>query len=106
MEGDNATAPAPVPTPDFVRRKVAQKSDTGGEIQSALQAIKVMMSNPDILARFAGQADILGVEGLGELSQEIEVKQALFDLGSALMQLDLFGEAVPVEPSTRKGRKH
>ncbi len=105
-EGDSAAPSAPVPTPEFVRKKIAQKSDTAGEIQSALEAIKVMMSNPGILARFAGQADILSVEGLGELSQEIEVKQALFDLGSALMQLDLFGEAIPVEPSTKKSRKH
>jgi hypothetical protein len=103
-EGDNAAPPAPVPTLNFVRKKATQ-SDTAGEFQAALNAIKAMMSNPGILARFAGRTDILSAEGLGELSQEIEVKQALLDLGSTLMQLNLFGEAVLVKPSAKKGRK-
>jgi len=97
--------PAPVPTPAFARKVISQKRDTAGEVQSALDAIKAMMTNPAIVARFAGDADILTVTGLDELSKEIEQKQALFDFGTAsLLQLDLFGGSVA--PATKKSRRH
>ena len=65
-------------------------------------AIQAMLGNPDLVAHFAGEADILSPVGLEELSKEIEVKQALFDLGTELVQFDLFGGSVSVEQSSTK----
>ena len=56
-----------------------------------------MLANPGILARFAGENDILTVTGLDELEKEIETKQALFTLGATIVQLDLFGGSVAAE---------
>ena len=84
------------------RKKVIEKNNTGEELENALLAIQAMLGNPALVARFAGDADILSPVGLEELSKEIEVKQALFDLGTELVQFDLFGGSVSVEqPSTK-----
>jgi len=89
--------PAPIPTPDFARRTIARKSDTVGEVRGAIAAIRAMLTDPGILARFAGENDILTVTGLDELEKEIETKQALFTLGATIVQLDLFGGSVAAE---------
>ena len=88
------------------RKTVAKRSNTGGELNAALLAIQAMMSNPAIVARIAGDADILSPVGLQELSKEIETKQALFDLGAALVQLDLFGGSVSAEQLSVKKKNH
>ncbi|CAG0986624.1 hypothetical protein ANAEL_02059 [Anaerolineales bacterium] len=92
-----------VPTPASARELIAQKSDTAGEMQKALSAMRAMLADPGIVVRFSGQNDILSVEGLEDLGREIEVKQALFDFGAALVQFDLFGGFV-VAP-TKKNRR-
>jgi hypothetical protein len=101
----NKDAPqaALVPTPASARVLIAQKSDTTGEMRKALLVIRAMLADPGIIVRFAGQNDILSVEGLENLSHEIEVKQALFDFGAALVQFDLFGGFVPAP--TKKNRR-
>ncbi len=91
-----------VPTPTSVRKLIAQKSDTVGEVRLALSAMRTMLADPDILARFMDGNDILSVQGLEQLGREIETKQALFDFGAALVQLDLFGGFVA--PTTKKNR--
>ena len=89
------------------RKKVIEHNNTGEELENALLAIQSMLGNPDLVARFAGEADILSPVGLEELSKEIEVKQALFDLGTELVQFDLFGGSVSVEQlSTKKKNRH
>ena len=92
-----------VPTPLSARELIAQKSDTVGEMRSALSAMRAMLADPGIVLRFAGQNDILSVDGLDDLGKEIEIKQALFDFGAALVQYDLFGGFV-VAP-TKKNRR-
>jgi hypothetical protein len=92
-----------VPTPPAARKLIAQKSDTVGEMRKALSAMRSMLADPALLVRFAGQNDILSAAGLDELSREIEVKQALFDVGAALVQFDLFGGFVAA--STKKSRR-
>ncbi len=105
-----------VPTPQSARELIAQKSDTcaalratqcrctADEMRKALSAMRAMLADPGIVLRFAGQNDILSVEGLGALGKEIEVKQALFDFGAALVQFDLFGGfvAAPTKKSRRR----
>ena len=98
--------PAPIPTPDFARRTIARKSDTAGEVRNALAAIRAMLANPGIVARFAGESDILTVAGLDELEKEIETKQALFTLGAAIVQLDLFGGSVAADAIAPRRRRH
>jgi len=99
------------PTPASARELIAQKSDTYaaprytvGEMRKALSAMRAMLADPGIVLRFAGQNDILSVEGLEVLGKEIEVKQALFDFGAALVQFDLFGGfvAAPTKKSRRR----
>jgi hypothetical protein len=92
-----------VPTPSSARVLIAQKSDTTGEMRKALSAIRAMLAIPGIVMRFAGQNDILSVDGLDDLSREIEIKQALFDFGAALVQFDLFGGFVAAP--TKKNRR-
>ena len=92
-----------VPTPANARNLIAQKSDTAGEMRKALSAMRAMLADPGIVLRFAGQTDILSVDGLNDLGKEIEVKQALFDFGAALVQFDLFGGFVA--PPTKKNRR-
>jgi len=92
-----------VPTPANARELIAQKSDTAGEMRKALSAMRAMLSDPGIIVRFAGQSDILSVDGLDDLGREIEIKQALFDFGAALVQFDLFGGFV--EAPTKKNRR-
>jgi len=58
------------------------------------------------VARFAGENDILTVAGLDELEKEIETKQALFDLGVNIVQLDLFGGSVAAEAIAPRRRRH
>mgnify|MGYP003477354992 CR=1 FL=1 len=101
----NKDAPqvALVPTPASARVLIAQKSDTTGEMRKALSAIRTMLTDPSIVVRFAGQNDILSVEGLDDLGREIEIKQALFDFGAALVQFDLFGGFVAAP--TKKNRR-
>jgi len=108
----NKDAQAPqsplVPTPPervegTARELIAQKSDTAGEMRSALSAMRAMLADPGIIVRFAGQNDILSVDGLDDLGREIEIKQALFDFGAALVQYDLFGGFV--EAPTKKNRR-
>jgi hypothetical protein len=93
-----------VPTPASARKLIAQKSDVAGEMQKALSAMRAMIADPGIVVRFAGQNDILSAEGLEDLGREIEVKQALFDFGAALVQFDLFGGfvAAPTKKSRRR----
>lgn len=93
-----------VPTPASARELIAQKSDTAGEMRSALSAMRTMLADPGIVLRFAGQNDILSVDGLDDLGKEIEIKQALFEFGAALVQFDLFGGFVT--PPTKKNRRH
>ena len=93
-----------VPTPASARVLITQKSDTTGEMRKALSAIRAMLADPGIVVRFAGQTDILSVEGLDDLGREIEIKQALFDFGAALVQFDLFGGFVAAP--TKKNRRH
>jgi hypothetical protein len=64
--------------------------------------MRAMLADPGIVVRFAGQTDILSVEGLDDLGREIEIKQALFDFGAALVQFDLFGGFVAAP--TKKNR--
>jgi hypothetical protein len=92
-----------VATPQSAREMIAQKSDTAGEMRKALSAIRAMLADPGIVLRFAGQNDILSVEGLDDLGREIEIKQALFDFGAALVQFDLFGGFVAAP--TKKNRR-
>jgi len=92
-----------VPTPALARKLIAQKSDTAGEMRKALSAMRAMLADPGIVVRFAGQNDILSVEGLDDLGREIEIKQALFDFGAALVQFDLFGGFVAAP--TKKNRR-
>jgi hypothetical protein len=92
-----------VPTPQSARELIAQKSDTAGEMRKALSAMRAMLADPGIVVRFAGQNDILSVEGLDDLGREIEIKQALFDFGAALVQFDLFGGFVAAP--TKKNRR-
>jgi hypothetical protein len=92
-----------VPTPASARELIAQKNDTAGEMRKALSAIRAMLADPGIVLRFAGQNDILSVEGLDDLGREIEIKQALFDFGAALVQFDLFGGFVAAP--TKKNRR-
>jgi hypothetical protein len=104
-----------VATPQSARELIAQKSDTctalraeqcrctAGEMRKALSAIRAMLADPGIVLRFAGQNDILSVEGLDDLGREIEIKQALFDFGAALVQFDLFGGFVAAP--TKKNRR-
>jgi hypothetical protein len=92
-----------VPTPASARELIAQKSDTAGEMRKALSAMRAMLADPGIVVRFAGQNDILSAEGLEDLGREIEVKQALFDFGAALVQFDLFGGFVAAP--TKKNRR-
>jgi len=90
-------------------------TSTDAEWSAAITAIRAMLSDPATISRLAGEADILTPAGLEELGKEIETKQALFDLGAALVQLDLFGGSVSVEElstntprartSTRKNRR-
>jgi hypothetical protein len=93
-----------VPTPSSARKLIAQKSDTVGEMRKALSAMRSMLADPALLVRLAGQNDILSAEGLEDLGREIEVKQALFDVGAALVQFDLFGGfvAAPTKKSRRR----
>lgn len=98
--------PAPVPTPDFARRAIARKNDTAGEVRDAIAAIRAMLADPGIVARFAGENDILTVAGLDELEHEIETKQALFTLGAAIVQLDLFGGSVAADAIAPRRRRH
>ena len=93
-----------VPTPASARELVAQKSDTAGELRKAFSAMRAMLADPGIVVRFAGQNDILSVNGLEDLGKEIEIKQALFDFGAALVQFDLFGGFVAAP--TKKNRRH
>jgi len=92
-----------VPTPASARVLIAQKSDTTGEMRKALSAIRAMLADPGIVVRFAGQNDFLSVDGLEDLGREIEIKQALFDFGAALVQFDLFGGFVAAP--TKKNRR-
>jgi len=92
-----------VPTPASARKLIAQKSDTVGEMRKALSAMRAMLTDPGLLVRFAGQNDILSAEGLDDLGREIEIKQALFDFGAALVQFDLFGGFVAAP--TKKNRR-
>ena len=92
-----------VPTPQSARELIAQKSDTAGEMRKALSAMRAMLADPGIVLRFAGQNDILSVEGLDDLGREIEIKQALFDFGAALVQFDLVGGFVAAP--TKKNRR-
>ncbi len=87
--------------------KQKHQNNTGAEWFTAISAIRVMMSDSAIVSRLAGDADILTTAGLEELGKEIETKQALFDLGAALVQLDLFGGSVSVEElsTKRKNRR-
>ena len=98
-----------VPTPPervegTARELIAQKSETVGEMRSALSAMRAMLADPGIVLRFAGQNDILSVDGLDDLGKEIEIKQALFDFGAALVQYDLFGGfvAAPAKKNRRR----
>ncbi|MBI5943677.1 MAG: hypothetical protein HY864_04855 [Chloroflexi bacterium] len=93
-----------VPTPPSARELIAQKSDTTGEMRKALSAIRAMLADPGIVVRFAGQTDILSVDGLEDLGREIEIKQALFDFGAALVQFDLFGGFVAAPPKKNRRR--
>jgi len=97
----------PIPlTADQRKTVVAKDKSTAQEAENALLAIEAMLHNPDILARFGKGVDILSPAGLDELANEIETKQALFDLGTELVQLDLFGGFASVELSTsRKSRR-
>jgi hypothetical protein len=92
-----------VPTPQSAQSLIAQKSDTAGEMRKAISAMRAMLADPGIVVRFAGQSDILSVDGLDDLGREIEIKQALFDFGAALVQFDLFGGFV--EAPTKKNRR-
>ena len=92
-----------VPTPASARELIAQKSDTAGEMRKALSAMRAMLADPGIVLRFAGQNDILSMDGLDDLGREIEIKQALFDFGAALVQFDLFGGFVAAP--TKKNRR-
>jgi len=102
----NKDAPqvALVPTPASARVLIAKKRDTTGEMRKALSTIRAMLADPGIVVRFAGQNDILSVEGLDDLGREIEIKQALFDFGAALVQFDLFGGfvAAPIKKNRRR----
>lgn len=100
----NKDAQVPLaPTLSSVRELIAQKSDTTGEMRAALSVMRAMLADPGIVLRFAGQADILSVDGLDDLGKEIEIKQALFDFGAALVQYDLFGGFVAAP--TKKNRR-
>jgi hypothetical protein len=98
----------PLPQHSKNKNECQQKhqNNTGVELSNAISAIRAMMSNPTIVSRFAGAADILTPTGLEELGKEIETKQALFDLGTTLVQLDLFGGSVSAEElSNKKNRR-
>ncbi|MGA7192871.1 MAG: helicase C-terminal domain-containing protein [Anaerolineales bacterium] len=113
---DSQETPSTPLTSDQRKKVIENHNNTGEELEKALLAIQAMLGNPAIVARFASEADILSPVGLEELSKEIEVKQALFDLGTELVQFDLFGGSVSVEQlstkntprtktSTRKNRR-
>ena len=105
---DSQETPSPsTPLTNDQRKTVIENNNnTGEELENTLLAIQAMLGNSALVARFAGKADILSPVGLEELSKEIEVKQALFDLGAELVQFDLFGGSVSVEqPSTKKKRR-
>jgi hypothetical protein len=89
-------------TSDQRRKIIEHHNNAGDELENALLAIQAIMGNPALAARFAGDADILSPVGLEELGKELEVKQALFDLGTELVQFDLFGGSVSVEKSSTK----
>ena len=92
-----------VPTPQSAQSLIAQKSGTAGEMKAALSAMRAMLADSGIVLRFAGQNDILSVDGLNDLGKEIEIKQALFDFGANLVQYDLFGGFVTAP--TKKSRR-
>ncbi len=95
---DQSKAAAVLPVPDTLRKAVDAKSNTIGEVQAALQAIRDMLFDPAVLARFTGSATWTP-EGLND-EQVVEVEQALF--GSVILQFDLFGDTVAVAPKKQR----
>ena len=97
---DQSKAAPALPVPDTFRKVVDAKSDTACEVQAALHAIRDMLSDPVVLARFTGSAtwtpQVLSDE------QVVEVEQNLFD--SVILQFDLFGETVAVSPKKQRRR--
>ncbi len=97
---DQSKAAAAFPVPDTFRQAVDAKSNTAGEVQAALQAIRDMLFDPAVLARFTGSATS-SPQGW-EDAQVVEVEQALF--GSVILQFDLFGDTVAVSPKKQRHR--
>ncbi len=97
---DQSKAVPALPVPDTFRKAVDAKSDTAREVQAALQAIREMLSNPAVLARFTGSTTWTP-EGLND-EQVVEVEQTLF--GSVILQFDLFGDTVAVLPKKQRRR--
>jgi hypothetical protein len=97
---DQSKAASALPVPDAVRKAVDTKSNTAREVQAALRAIRDMLSDPVVLARFAGSAPWTPQE-LGD-EQVVEAEQTLFD--SVILQFDLFGDTVAVSPKKQRCR--